>query len=610
MLHSDRPALCFVVALVVALVIALAAGCAEGHQFISPKTEQGIPGFEGPPLPAQTLPQMPDSVEAGPIEARPLTFFKTQDSSEWVNRAFKLQARYARVIAVEPEGKPQAKVSVARLELNAVPGSSAYPVEELPVALTVRTLQEAAKEAKGGDLVAVLPGRYQGFTLGDKADAGDEKYIHFKALGTPGDVVIDKPTSTDRRWMVLLQGAHHVILQGFNVAGSETPGALDAKGPYAGILINGDFVRTSKLSHHIAVLGNFSHHHAKWGIHSVDSHTVLVQDNLFASSAEEHGAYFSDGSDDYVIRRNVFFGSNASGLQVNVDPLASLEKLAGHPALEYRPFEKSRDWALGLLKVATDKFGANAFPDGRGFNYLIESNVVNGNGRGGGAAINLAGVRESLVQNNLVYGNASSGIAEWDNANPFDAPSVKPGPQSVGEVTGADALPIFGCFNNLVRNNTVLMAVKSRQALHVGNGSWGTRAFNNVLINDEHDAIELLNTSIWRFESARNVISKVHYEGSAASLKELAISLPDGPHSVSGIGLPALAPSFLSANEEPWVILDAKWWKLNPKRPDYRPRTTAVLLAGRGDERNQPKLDLDGKRRARADIGAYATATP
>ena len=279
MLPRARSAVAFVLALA-------AAGCEDGHQFISPKTEQGIPGFEGPPPPTAS-PEVPDFIESGPIEAKPLTFFKTQDSSEWVARAFKVQARYARVIAVEPDGKPQAKVSVPRLDLNAAPGAAAASAEELPVTLTVRTLQEAAKEARGGDLVAVLPGHYQGFTLGDKADAGDEKYLRFEALGAPGDVVIDKATGGDRRWMVLLQGAHHVILRGFNLAGSETPGAVGAKGPYAGILINGDFVRTSRLAHHIAVLGNFSHHHAKWGIHSVDSHTVLTVDCVCRSSCPD-----------------------------------------------------------------------------------------------------------------------------------------------------------------------------------------------------------------------------------------------------------------------------------------------------------------------------------
>ena len=45
-----------------------------------------------------------------------------------------------------------------------------------------------------------------------------------------------------------------------------------------------------------------------------------MQNNLFARSMDQHSAYVSDGSDDYVIRQNVFFGSHASGLQVNLDP--------------------------------------------------------------------------------------------------------------------------------------------------------------------------------------------------------------------------------------------------------------------------------------------------
>jgi len=270
--------------------------------------------------------------------------------------------------------------------------------------------------------------------------------------------------------------------------------------------------------------------------------------------------------------------------------------------------QPSREWALGLLKLATERFGANAFPDGRGFNFIIEDNVINGNGRIGGAGINLAGVRESLIQNNLVYGNDSAGIAEWDNGNPFDASAVKPGPQTVAEVTGADALPIFGCFNNVVRNNTVLSAVKGRAALLVGNGSWGTRAYNNVLVNDELPSIELLNTSIWRFEAGHNILDRVNYEGPAAAMKSLATSLPDGVSEVTGITRQALAGNFVRAGDEPWVLLEGKWWKLNPKRPDFHPRSGAPLLVGRGDARNEPQLDLEGRQRSRPDIGAYAAA--
>jgi hypothetical protein len=594
------------------MLVLAATACGPDPQFVSPAAPQGPPPFIGPPgtgepaasnAASETAPAPPS-----PGSPAPLTFYKTLDSSDWVAHNFKVQQRYARVIAVYTGDKPPAKVTVGKLDFNA-PGSNG-PAEELTVTLAVKTLEEAANQARGGDLVAVLPGRYQGFNVGDKVDAGDGRYVHFKALGAPGEVIVDSGSSADPHWMILLAGAHHVIVQGFNLAGTNTPGSKDLHGPNAGILIDGDFIHTSRLAHHIAIIGNYSHEQRNWGIHSVDSHTVLVQDNLFANSGKEHSAYFSDGSDDYVIRRNVFFGSNASGLQVNVDPEASLVKLSKHPALSSLPMQPSREWALGILKRATDRFGANAFPDGRGFNYIIEDNVINGNGRGGGGAMNLAGVRESLIQNNLVYGNYSSGIAEWDNANPFDAAAVNPGPQSVAAVTGADVLPIFGCFNNMVRNNTVLMAVRGRPALLVGNGSWGTRAYNNVLINDELPSIEINNTSIWRFDGAYNVLDRVNYEGPSAGLKSLAISLPDGPRSTIGVTRQVLYGNFVRPGEEPWVISEGNWWRLNPKRPDFHPRSGAALLAGRGDARYTPPADLDGKPRSKPDIGAYSAASP
>lgn len=590
------------------LVAGLAlVGCGPSHAFVSPTVEQGPPPYIGPEAPeGSASPGMPRVGPTGPIVPQPLTFFRTQDSNEWVTRSFKVQSTPARVIAVYAGPAAPTRVAAPRVDLNGFPGGD--PVVDMKVDLAVRSLQEAADAAKGGDFVAVFPGHYKGFTLGDKADASDGHFIHFKALGAPGDVVIDGPSPADSHWMIVLQGAHHVIVQGFNLAGVNTPGTMSPVGPNAGILIDGDFVHTTRLAHHLAIVGNYSHDHQKWGIHSVDSHTVLVQDNLFANSVIEHSAYFSDGSDNYVIRRNVFFGSAASGLQINVDPLASLEKLVRHPAMSAQPMQGTRGWALDVLKSATEKFGANAFPDGRGFNFIIEGNVMNRNGRVGGAGINLAGVRESLVQNNLIYGNLSTGIAEWDNGNPFDASQVKPGPQVPSDISGADALPIFGCFNNVVRNNTVLTSTRGRPALLVGNGSWGTRARNNIFINDEFPSVEFAPTGIWRFDGSSNVIDRVNYDGSAAALKSLAFSLPDGPTSMVGVTRRLLAPSFVQPTDEPWVILDATWWRLNPRRPDFHPRTNTATLAGRADPRDLPKIDLEGRRRHKADIGAFSAS--
>jgi hypothetical protein len=587
-------------------VAALAANACSSHNFVSPTVDQGPPPSVGQLAPAEAAAPGASPLPAALPKpgAASLTFHKTQDSSDWVSRAFKVQAKYSRVIAVNATGAAKATVTVGKLDLNA--GPQRQPSVELSVNATVKTLEEAARLARGGDLVVVMPGHYQGFTLGDKPDAGDGSYIHFKALGAPGEVVIDRATSTDRNWMILLLGAHHVIIEGFRIAGTNARGK-PPEGPNAGILINGDFLKTSKLAHHIAVVGNFSHDHKKWGLHSVDSHTVLIEDNLFSGSAMEHGAYVSDGSDNYVIRRNVFFENNASGLQCNVDPLASLEKLKDHPGLaDQAPYKQNRDWAINILKLAAEKFGQNAFPDGRGFNYIIEDNVINGNGRVGGGGINLAGVRESLIQNNVVYGNLSSGIVEWDNANPFDAAQVNPGPRTPADVNGPEALPIFGCFSNVIRNNTVLMSVRGRPALLIGNGSWGSRVRNNILINDGGPAIEITSTGIWRFDGARNVLGSVSYEGAASGLKSLALSLPEESGSVVGAGRARLAPLFVKDSDEPWVVIEGGYWKLNPKRPNFRPKSGASVLAGRGDPREIPRADLDGKKRQAADIGAFA----
>ena len=582
---------------------------------------------EEPARPAASAP--PPSQQASIPPPSP-EFFTTESSDAWVDRSFHVQARPARVLVVVARGPAPRTVRVGRLELNA---RVAAPMdmdlgmgmgmgmdmdmdmdarEELPVAQAFPTLQEAADAARGGDLVAVMPGTYAGFQLGDKADAGDDRYIHFKALGQPGEVVIDRPTAGDPRWMILLQAAHHVVIQGFNLAGAETPGDMGARGPWAGIMLDGDFFRSGKEAHHLAIVGNFSHDHASWGLHSTDTHTVLLQDNLFARSAKEHSAYVSDGSDNYVIRRNVFFGSYASGLQVNLDPEASLRKVMSHPSLRSPPRpdpqqarQQPRAWAEGLLALANARLGEHNFPDGRGVNFLIEENVINENGRRGGGSLNLAGLQRSLIQNNLIYGNHNHGIAQWDNANPFDAASLAEPPRTPGEATPA-RLPRWGCHDNLIRSNTVLLSEPARAAMQCHHGSFGCRLYNNVFINDTGPSIQVDATSIGGLDVGANLLNTWTDDGMPAALRPLAVQLPDGGKNTMNVTQARLAGEVVRASAEPWVILERGWWRLNPKRPDFRPRPGSALLAGRGDATNLPPLDLEGKPRATPDIGALA----
>ena len=218
-------------------------------------------------------------------------------------------------------------------------------MREYPVDRVFTTLQEAADASVGGDLIAVTPGTYSGFVITSAhQDAADGSYIHFKALGEPGQVVINKPSKV-QSWMIFLTSTHHIIVEGFEMDGSayanaplRTPATRTVEQPAtrpsasvatsqpttcrpggapsidrAGIMLGSGFAQSSLLTHHIIILNNFSHHHGMWGMHSTDTHTVLMQGNCFAFSRQEHSAYVSDGSDNYVIRRNVFFGSRGCG---------------------------------------------------------------------------------------------------------------------------------------------------------------------------------------------------------------------------------------------------------------------------------------------------------
>ena len=534
-------------------------------------------------------------------------FYKTLNSDEWVTKTLRIQKKYKRVLLVNQSGQSPVTVTVGELDLNSLSPSTTR-THRYAVDVVFKTLQEAADASQGGDLVAVMPGTYAGFVLGEKRDAADNNYIHFKAMGAPGDVVIDRPSDRDPDWMVLLQATHHIIIEGFNIAGHTGPGQ-ELVGPRAGIMLDGDFGRSSKQTHHIVVLNNFSHNHRKWGLHSTDTHTVLIQGNLFALSAQEHSAYVSDGSDNYVIRRNVFFGSNASGLQCNIDSVSSFHELLKNSELRnYRKEEPTRDWATGLVKLATEKFGENNFPDGRGINFIIEDNVMNANGKAGAGSLNLAGLQDSLIQNNLIYGNFNHGIAQWDDANPYDESYVEPGPQSATQVTGPDSLPLWGCHSNLIRNNTVLMNNKGRLAMQCRNGSWGTVMRNNIFINDQAFSIEIFNTSIFRLDARFNVINTLSYTGMSDSLKKLAISLPEGDDTTSGITRDRIAKEFVRYGEQPWVIVDPKWWHLNPDRPDFRPEAASTMLAKRGDANQLPTRDLSGRANREPYIGALAPA--
>jgi len=551
-----------------------------------------------------------------------MNFVKTDDSREWVKRTLFVQARYRRVLAVSADGVAPATMRVAPINFEGPPADA--QAIEYPVAAVFRTLQQAADASHGGDLVAVMPGTYEGFRIEDKPDASDGNYIHFKAMGNPGQVVINRPAPQQLRgWIIYLLDAHHVILQGFNLdgkSGPRTPGG----GYPAGILLQGLFRQSAKWTHHIIVKDVFSHDHDSWGLHSVDTHTVLIQDCCFTGMNREHGAYVSDGSRNYVIRRNVFQGNNSGGLQCNIDPNATLLTLSRSAEFAaYAKYEPTREWALGLLELAAKKWGADNFPNGHGRNFIIEDNVMTGNGANGGGALNLAALQDSLIQNNLIYNNQNHGIAEWDNATPWEQRYATNAALTAEQARNLQNLPLWGCHGNRVRNNTVLLSSPTRFALGLVNGSYANRVRNNIFINEQGASIEITSNSILDLDSGYNVLGTVRFTTVSAHswptpsvpgapipepLKSLAKNLDAGNHSTMGVSTAKVAGEFVRYGKEPWVLLENGWWRLNPARPDFHPKAGSALLAGHGDPRELPALDFNGEPRRAADMGAFRVA--
>lgn len=260
------------------------------------------------------------------------------------------------------------------------------------------SLQHAADNVGPGDYVIVQPGNYWGFQM--TTDGKPDARITFHAM--PG-VQIDAPNPENNLDGINLEGADFVTIEGFHVADM----------PRAGLRsVNNDGV---------ILRSNISDHNTMWGILTGWSENILIENNVASRSQVEHGIYVSNSADGAVVRNNIVWGNNDSGIQFNADAFLPGDGIHSH--------------------------------------NLIEGNVVYGNGVGGGAALNLDGVQDSVIQNNLLYDNHATGIVLY-----------------VG--FAAD-----GSRNNLVANNTVVMAEDARWALLMENGSDGNTIVNNILLN-------------------------------------------------------------------------------------------------------------------------------
>jgi parallel beta-helix repeat protein len=275
------------------------------------------------------------------------------------------------------------------------------------------------------------------------------------------------------------------------------------------------------------IRNNVCDNNARWGIFTAFSENVLIENNQASRSQAEHGIYVSNSADNPTVRGNAVWGNNACGLHFNGD-----------------------------LSMGGDGLISGA---------LIEDNVIYDNGAGGGSGINCDGVQDSVIRNNVLYNNHASGI-------------------SLYAIDAAE-----GAKNNLVVNNTVLVAAGARWALNIQDGSTGNRVFNNVFYNyGSRGTVDISSDSLGGFASDYNATDGRFTTNGGTTVMTLAQWQAAGRD----------AHSFTSTPDALFV---------NAAGADYR------LLAGSpaidaGTATNAPAQDIAGVGRpqgAGIDLGAY-----
>ena len=273
--------------------------------------------------------------------------------------------------------------------------------------LPFRTIQKASDVAVAGDTVIVRAGIYAGARFSRSGTAA----APIRFVGEAGAVVQTKGslnTNNDNLWV---RNASYIHLEGFEVHSAGR----------AGIAVQGE-----PTAHVIGVVlrNNHCHNNSRWGIFTGYAEEIRIENNETSYSAIEHGIYVSNSADNPVITGNKAHHNNASGIQINADPFLSGD---------------------GIIS-----------------NALIDSNIIYENGVAGGAAINLASVIHSVIQNNLLYKNHASGIAGWDD----------------GEGSNQ-----FGTHHNKFYNNTIVQASDGRFVMTLLNGSTNNEIKNNILLH-------------------------------------------------------------------------------------------------------------------------------
>lgn len=314
------------------------------------------------------------------------------------------------------------------------------------------SLQAAVDAVQPGQTVLVYDGDYAGAYINKSGSAGAR--IVIRAYADGANIVLPNATTSDG---IRLQNASYVTVEGFVLRGRAANGTqviadrcIAARGADADNPMAGNILRDN----HCTDGGTECFYLSQFGNSVIEGNSILRCGRT--SGTRSHGLYLANaGSDNTEIKNNrisagLDAGAESNGIHLNGD-----------------------------LSIGGDGLITGVTFDGN----TIYDNVQNG--------INMDGVRDTTLRNNLIYNNARNAVRAYaaDGAN--------------------------GPANLMIANNTLLSGTGSGWAIKLSEDDGGHTIFNNIL-RGTSGSLSVENTA---FTSDYNATDdKMSYDGDASTV--------------------------------------------------------------------------------------------
>jgi hypothetical protein len=375
------------------------------------------------------------------------------------------------------------------------------------------SIQVAADAVGPGQTIAVFDGHYAGFELSTSGAASDR--IVIRTVGEAALIDSDGPDGCG----VFLHHTSYVTLDGLRVDRVSGRGVAhrDASptDPSRGLIIRNMTVTSVERE----------------GMYLSEVSESLIENNSISGSGVSdadltHGIYLANaGSDGTTIRKNHIFENGTAGIHFNGD-----------------------------LSIGGDGIISG---------LVIEENIIHHNGQNG---LNMDGVQDTVVRNNLIFGNASNGLRAY----------------AIDAAEGPKGLSIV--------NNTFHVLDGGGWCVRITEDLGDNLVFNNVLMNDTETGGSIALDGTNGFASAANAV----IDRFTTDRDDTLISLTQWQAKGYDTG------SFVAAPAE--LFMDVQ-------TGDYRLRTdTPAENAGLANfmDISSPTKDIAGRARSGPpDIGAY-----